>query len=174
MPEAVAEAVLDAHETYPNKRLVGHFMQPHFPFVGETGQQLSHMGVEMHLDEDEKQFNANPWFDLVYGDVPVADVITAYRENLDIVLPEVERLIEELSGQTVVSADHANLVGERTWPVPIRTFGHPRRLHKRELLEVPWLIVEGDRRERVSEPPVRRKHVDDDVVEERLTDLGYV
>ena len=78
------------------------------------------------------------------------------------------------SSVSYFSTEHANLVGERTWPIPIRTFGHPRGLHKRELLEVPWLVVDGERREHIAEPPVEQDSVDDEVVEERLADLGYV
>lgn len=172
-PTAVAEATLRTYERYPDKRVISHFMQPHFPFIGETGRSLRHMGLEMHLDEDEKELAGNPWFDLVYDDVPVETIVTAYRENLDVALPAVEELLAELPGTSVVTADHGNLLGERTWPIPIRTFGHPRGLKTDDLLEVPWLVADGDRREHVAEPPVERSKLDDDVVEERLADLGY-
>ena len=39
-PEPMCEAVLRANEAYPNKRLVGHLMQPHHPFIGPTGREL--------------------------------------------------------------------------------------------------------------------------------------
>jgi len=37
----------------------------------------------------------------------------AYNENLDIVLTEIEALLDELDGKSVITADHGNLVGER-------------------------------------------------------------
>lgn len=41
-PDPVVEAAIAAHEAYPSKRLVAHFMQPHRPFVGE---ERLHFGV---------------------------------------------------------------------------------------------------------------------------------
>lgn len=173
LPESVIAATLDAQDRYPRKRIISHFMQPHFPFLGETGQTIQHMGLEMHLDEQEKRTNANPWFDLVYADVPAETICRAYRENLDLVLPEVDRLVAQLEGKTVVTADHGNLVGERTWPIPVRTYGHPRGIFAENLRAVPWLVIHGERREHVSEPPVEREALADDVVADRLADLGY-
>jgi hypothetical protein len=40
-PETVAEAALDMFERYPNKRLLVHFMQPHYPFIGEFAREHS-------------------------------------------------------------------------------------------------------------------------------------
>lgn len=33
-PETVRDALIDAFDTYPNKRVIGHFMQSHGPFIG--------------------------------------------------------------------------------------------------------------------------------------------
>ena len=173
LPEAVVSKTLEAHERYPNKRIVSHFMQPHFPFIGETGRSIPHMGLEMHLDEEDKELHGNPWFDLVYADVPAETVREAYRENLELVLPAVSELLSELPGRSVVTADHGNLVGERTWPIPLRTYGHPRGFHVPALLEVPWLVSDGRRRDVVAEPPVDRSRPDEELVEDRLSALGY-
>ena len=35
-PEDVVEAAIEAHNEYPNKRLIVHYMQPHRPYLGET------------------------------------------------------------------------------------------------------------------------------------------
>ncbi|WP_440764672.1 hypothetical protein [Natronorubrum sp. DTA7] len=177
-PEDVVREAVAAHERYPDKRLIVHFMQPHFPFIGPTGQQFSHMGLEHHLDDDDRSSAPNPWFALIHDqDIDIETVVAAYRENLDLVLPHVETLLESLGGKSVVTADHGNLIGERGFPVPIRLYGHPRGLHIEELLTVPWLEVEGTERRRVTaEPPVDSGAVDntDDVVEDRLNALGYV
>jgi hypothetical protein len=45
-PDAVMSAALKAREAYPDKRLFVHFMQPHYPFIGETGQTIRHSGYE--------------------------------------------------------------------------------------------------------------------------------
>lgn len=178
-PDAVVEEAIAARDRFPDKRLIVHFMQPHFPFLGPTGEQFSHKGLEHHLDDDERSSAPNPWFGLIHDqDIDVETVVAAFRENLDIALPHVESLLEALDGKSVVTADHGNLIGERGVPVPIRLYGHPRGLHVDQLLTVPWLEVDGaTRREIVSEPPVAADDAtdaDDDAVEERLSALGYV
>ncbi|SEH14764.1 hypothetical protein SAMN04487967_1757 [Natronorubrum sediminis] len=178
-PETVVEEAIAAHERYPDKRLIVHFMQPHFPFIGPTGQRFSHMGLEHHLEDEERSSAPNPWFGLVHEqDIDIETVVAAYRENLDLTLPHVETLIEELDGKSVVTADHGNLIGERGFPIPIRLYGHPRGLHMDQLLAVPWLEAEHtERRKTVAEPPVEsvdETDADDDVVEDRLSALGYV
>ena len=174
-PETVAEATLRAQTEYPEKRLIAHFMQPHYPFIGEYGRQLEHKGISIHLPTEERtEADRKVWTDLGYGRLDREHVLTAYRENLDIVLDHVQDLLDSLSGRSVVSSDHGNLLGELTRPIPARGYGHPRGLDTDELRTVPWLIIEGtDRRTTVAEPPAERNELDADVVEDRLHDLGY-
>jgi hypothetical protein len=40
LPDAVTDAGLEAAGEYPEKRLILHYMQPHFPFIGEQGRSL--------------------------------------------------------------------------------------------------------------------------------------
>lgn len=176
LPETMVTAAQQAAEQYPNKRLIVHFMQPHFPFIGDAGQQLEHGGIERSAaeDEDGEDSKRHVWGSLSHGRISKAHVWEAYRENLDIVLPHVETLVESISGKSVVTADHGNLVGERTRPLPVRGYGHPRGLDVPELRTVPWLVVEGeDRRSVVAEPPVEDAGPDEHVVEQRLDALGY-
>jgi hypothetical protein len=101
----------------------------------------------------------------------------AYNENLDVVLAEVEPLLGELSGKSVITADHGNLVGERLGPVPTRRkYGHPYGVHTEELVKVPWFVVEGDARKTVrAEPPVEGdgEGISDAELEDKLAALGY-
>lgn len=175
MPETVVERTLEARERYPNKRIISHFMQPHFPFIGETGREIGHAGIEMQLEDDELSDDPHPWNALFYGeDVDERRILDAYVENLDVTLPHVEELIEALDGKSVITADHGNLVGERTFPIPLRAYGHPGGLHKRELIEVPWAVVEADERRTITaDPPTDREGMDDEVVADRLRNLGY-
>jgi len=54
----------------------------------------------------------------------------AYNENLDIVLTEIEALLDELDGKSVITADHGNLVGERlTGSDPPKVRSSIRRPH---------------------------------------------
>ncbi|ELZ17396.1 alkaline phosphatase family protein [Natrinema limicola] len=175
-PAAVVEEAIEALDRYPEKRLIVHFMQPHFPFLGPTGQTFDHMGIK-DLDAAERSDAPNPWFGLIYEDTVDAEtVLMAYRENLDLLFPHVERLLETLSGKSVVTSDHGNLIGERGFPIPMRMYGHPRGLNRDEVRTVPWLELEtADRRRIVSEPPQQDEtETNDDVVEDRLSALGYV
>jgi hypothetical protein len=174
-PEAVVERTKEAIDAYPNKRVISHFMQPHFPFLGPTGRELDHEGLELHLDDDEHSGFPNPWLALMYGEeTDERRVIRAYRENYEIVLPHVRALVEDLPGRTAITADHGNLLGERTFPVPIRTFGHHPGIYKRELLEVPWTTVQSESRRRVrADPPVGQTAMTENVVRDRFRNLGY-
>jgi hypothetical protein len=172
-PEVMTEEGLAIHEEYPDKRLIIHYMQPHFPFIGEIGQKISHTGVSMDGQSDEAP---HVWSGLRDNklDVDPSLVYDAYRENLELTLPHVERLIDTLDGKSVVTADHGNLVGERTRPIPVRGYGHPRGFHISGLVKVPWLVVErGQRRQISSESSSKNESIDSVVVEERLADLGY-
>lgn len=143
-PDRVVNAVTEAVEEYPHKRLLIHFIQPHNPYIGPYGQE--------HLKEIEsKSYRAV----LKELDTPNPDAVLerAYVENLEIVLNHVEQLMDVLSGKTVVSADHGELLGER-WPtMPFKQYGHHGILVD-ELLEVPWFISSFDeRKEVIAEPP---------------------
>lgn len=172
-PGAVVEGTLRAHETYPHKRLLVHFMQPHFPFIGETGRRLDQGGIEMNVDgadHDDEMI----WTKLQYGLVDEGRVRRAYRENVDLALGAVEDLLAELPGRTVVSSDHGNLIGERLRPIPTRGYGHPRGMYVPELLEVPWHVVaESPRREVRADPPEAADRPDEAVLQRRLRELGY-
>ncbi|SIQ73015.1 hypothetical protein SAMN05421858_0218 [Haladaptatus litoreus] len=175
MPETMVEQTLAAFEQYPDKRIITHFMQPHFPFIGEKGRKFGHAGIEMQLDDEEHSDEPHPWNALLYGETDnESEIIEAYVENLNVTLPHVEKLVDELPGKSVITADHGNLIGERTYPIPIRTFGHPGGLHKRELIEVPWAEIDSEERRKITaEPPKTSEAIDDDVIEDRLRNLGY-
>ena len=175
LPNAVVEQTQKVLDRYPDKRLITHFMQPHFPFIGEMGQTLDYKGISAANNAENQDQRPHPWFTLMHdctGDRE--QIIEAYMENLDVVLPYVEKLLNSLSGKTVVTADHGNLLGEWVFPIPVRVYGHPRGLHKRELIEVPWVeIGSAERRSITAESPVAHDDLDHEVLENRLSDLGY-
>jgi hypothetical protein len=56
-PEPVTEAALDAAKEYPNKRLVVHYLQPHYPFIGPTGrEEFDYTGYEEPEVENRTTF----------------------------------------------------------------------------------------------------------------------
>lgn len=128
----------------------------------------------MHLDDAQKEVR-NVWSQLNNtGPVQRRQVIQAYQENHEIAISEVKRLVDGLTGRTIITSDHANLIGEWLFPLPMRQYGHPRGLKKEQLREVPWLIIEsGPRKVVVDSEPVGDDDMDSDVVEDRLRNLGY-
>lgn len=175
MPKTVTDAALSARDRYPNKRLLVHYLQPHYPFIGPIGRE--------HFDLDRLDFE---WDALLRGDLNVSNEVIwrAYEENLELVLPEVERFLRESAGKTVVTADHGQMFGGRSSPLPMREYGHPLGVYTDELVRVPWLTVRhGDRpsieagtpedgREDGERGDGERR--DEDLARERLQELGYL
>lgn len=142
-PESVRDATLEAYSEFPDKRLIVHFMQPHGPFIG------SEIGDD-HTNESEY------W--------------EAYTENLEYVMGFVDNLLEAIPGETVVTADHgqayASGLTER-----LGIGGHKPRLRFPSLVEVPWAVREGERREiRAGET----NKAMGEQIQDRLEDLGYL
>lgn len=169
LPETVTEYALRAAEKYPDKRLVVHYMQPHYPFIGSESDFDKN-----HLAGSRRE---NVWNQLLLGtlDIEREDIWNIYEGNLERALPYVETLLENLDGKTVVTADHGNMVGERAFPLPMHEWGHPRGIYTSELVHVPWLVHEnGPRREvRIGKSENQTETVDQDVVADRLKQLGY-
>lgn len=168
-PEIVTEAAIKAHKKYPNKRIIVHYLQPHTPFINNP--ELIYSSDSSSVYEDEPD---TVWEALGQGLVKQQDVWQAYQENLERVLPEVYRLLGDITGRVVVSADHGNLFGERTFPVPVKVHGHPPGIRNKSLVTVPWAVSEGNRRtihrgstESTSEASSRE-------IQEQLRSLGYV
>ena len=176
LPEDVVKRALEAHERHPDKRLIVHFMQPHYPFIGELGKEISHRGYTNKQSKATTNSKYTVWGKLQYNLDGLTEefVWKAYRENLEIVLEHVAELVAKLDGKTVITADHGNLIGERLSPVPVKGYGHPGYIRIEELIEVPWLEIACDsRREINSEPPA-----DDteqiEVDKKKLEALGYI
>ena len=176
-PEPMAESVRQAHLEFPNKRIIGHFIQPHQPFIGETGRTIDEKGMLAYdeLTDREASVGKKVWDQLEDGELPSDTVKQAYLENLEIVLPHVEAVVEAISGKTVVTADHGNLFGEYVRPFPIRRYGHPRGYHTENLIKVPWLEPPfRTRRTITTDPPLAStSETDRGSRLDRLAHLGY-
>lgn len=171
-PKAAISRLLEAREQFPNKRLICHMMQPHFPFIGETGQRLAQGGIIRPDDEPANSVWARLHFG--YEDLDLHTVRQAYKENLIIAFDAVKEAVESFDEKLVLTADHGNLIGERMNPIPIRGFGHPPNIYMEELVRVPWFISEGDvRPEIIAEQPTSREQMNPETVNNRLEALGY-
>jgi hypothetical protein len=173
-PERVTAAVKELASQYPNKRLIIHYMQPHHPFLGPTSDDVTfNRGV--YGSERDKQFSMDPW-DAAYRSLrPNHELLRqAYRENLELALDAVQEVVLNLSGKIVISADHANLIGDRGTPIPTRGYGHPPGIFSKPLLEVPWHTLPGNERKKIQvDAPVETERLDDGDLDRRLTALGY-
>lgn len=158
-PGPVSAAARRSLESHPNKRHIVHYIQPHTPYIGPTGRE--HFEITRGM---WNQVNASEVSDEV--------VRRAYRENLELVLEEVEELVNEIPGKTVVTADHGEYLGERSAPIPVRTYGHFVGLYTDPLVKVPWhVFVNGERPSIVEEESVSDDA--DSLVEDQLQALGY-
>lgn len=176
-PQAMTQEALRVHRENPNKRLIVHYMQPHFPFIGERGQKIAHSGIKAGEQTNDEE-GLHIWFGLRDNKLDLSDktVYEAYRENLELTLPHVHKLVSEIDGTSVVTSDHGNMVGDKTGPIPVKGYGHPRGFYTTELVKVPWLQIEsGERRRVTAEPPIedRSTEMDSEKVANRLDDLGY-
>ena len=172
-PKDVVAEAKRTHEQFPNKRLIVHFMQPHYPFIGETGRKLSHRGF-LRDQTNSEQASSSIWLQLQREEVSREVVWTAYRENLDLVLDHVNELTDALPGLHAVTADHGNLIGDRTYPIPIRGYGHPHSAHVSPLVKVPWAVTQTeDRRLTSADSPQEQEDIDESLVQDRLQALGY-
>lgn len=152
-PSTVTRIAREINEQYPYKRLMTHYMQPHQPYIGPTG--LEHFGGETSWQN-------------VSNDI----IQTAYQENLQLALSEVDNLLPHLSGKTVITSDHGEMLGERYKYVPMKDYGHWHGIYDDRLVTVPWHIIESNTRKDIVAEPPERESTDVDVTE-RLKLLGY-
>lgn len=168
-PQNVTDTAIEIQEKYPNKRLIIHYIQPHYPFIGKVGQTIDHGSITGDGILKENREIHSIWDQLKSGAVEKDLVWSAYRENLIITLPEVERLLKSLRGKSVITSDHGNEFGN------FGVYGHPGGVFLDSLINVPWLEINSKNRKVIKEG--RIKQIADSVdkeVADRLADLGYV
>lgn len=182
-PESVFDAAVKHTDHYHAKRQIIHFMQPHRPYIGEKADQLR---TELQKSTDMKFRTVDSQgegtrsdHDLVdayrRGHISTDDLELLYRENLELVLEYVDRLQQFLDGKTVVTADHGEMLGERTPTYPLGRVGHANYVYCLGLRKVPWHEFPTEsRREIISEPPVADDEADEETVEDNLRALGYL
>ena len=169
LPETVTERALEAQERYPNKRLLVHYLQPHYPFIDTS---VTFDKQQIHDDGEE---DLSFWHDIVDGELDVSDreLWDLYEKNLERALPHVQKLVSSVDGKTVVTSDHGNMFGERSFPIPDREWGHPEQIHTPELVEIPWLTIKAEQRRHITVGEPADSSGDDQTAEDRLAALGY-
>ena len=140
-PKTMTEYAKKAAKEYPDKRLIIHYMQPHQPYIEKYNlpaiMSVDYVRPKELIGQSER---GN------YGPLAVWD---AYKRSLEATLPHVFALINELKGRTVISADHGELFGKK---ILFFTFtGHYWGIRVPELVEVPWVVFEGEERKRIED-----------------------
>lgn len=161
-PDKVTKTARKFADEYPDKRLIVHYMQPHQPYFGPTGESI--------------EYAVGPMATVRENDLDNVTVKKAYAENLEIVFDSVQELLDNLTGRVVITSDHGELLGDSQSPLPIGSYyGHPAGLYVSELVTVPWLVIDtGPRRHiREEDPQQDDIELDEDELNEKLRGLGY-
>lgn len=152
-PEPVTRIAIDTIKKYPNKRILIHYLQPHFPWLEnpETNRgrglllEWTENKEKKHLHqmntEEKKRFKGIMWDYVKMGKASVEECREGYISNFIIVMEEVKKLLKEIPKDKIViiSADHGECLG---FPTEKGYVGHGPNLHEyRSLLEIPWFKV---------------------------------
>lgn len=160
LPDVMAEQTNAVHDRYPNKRILSHWIQPHYPFIGSDLL-------------DGYEFDEEPvWEDLKRGKIDTKTVYRAYEETLEATLPHVDDVLSAVEGKCVVTSDHGNAFGEHPWWYPLPLYGHPRGVRHWSVIDVPWMVYDSGERRAINKGTIQNKEYDRDI-EDRLKALGY-
>jgi len=124
LPESVVRDSLTAENLFLDKKKIIHFIQPHYPYLTRDFGERSDTHLPDETDDALKMAER--------GEISQQEIIEAYEENLEIVLEHAEELAEKVSGKTVITADHGELLGENG------LYGHPEKSRAKKLRKVPW------------------------------------
>ncbi|WP_231183002.1 hypothetical protein [Haladaptatus sp. DYF46] len=166
-PSEVTDAALATQDQHPDKRLIVHYLQPHYPFINHPGLRYSSFKDTDKISPNSAREGASDvWEAIGLGLVDKEAAWEGYRENLEYVLHEVKRLLRSQSGVSVITSDHGNGVGEQMGSTPLRLYGHPPNVHHPVLRHVPWAVINAG--------PEERSNTDDGDLENKLRTLGYL
>jgi hypothetical protein len=164
-PTTMTDNAIEQVQRFPNKRVIIHYLQPHAPWFDRNG---------------EEQFDypiVNPYA-IPKSRVNHTEIEQAYEDSLALVLEEIERLLEQLDGKTVITADHGELLNDTFSSLPIRGYGHPEGIYVDELVKIPWFVLEHDKRKNIEVGSEAEdwhwNDPDKNTVEKQLKSLGYL
>lgn len=147
-------------------RMIVHYMQPHIPFRSrpEWFSRRENLSV---FGEPARENRKDAWKKVRDRDIPRDEFWTAYQDNLEWVLDDIELLRENAAGEIALSADHGNAVGE------YGSWGHKVGTIIPQVRRVPWTVVSGTDTG-AYQPDVSRDTTRDEVdVDDQLAALGY-
>jgi hypothetical protein len=179
-PDKMSELVSEISDRYPNKRIIAHYVQPHEPFLGQEAKNHQTTGGLVKARskaEGVKDSDMEPTLMEKFrqGQVTRKVALRAYRETLEAALEEVEELLPELDGRTVITSDHGEMFGERAWPLPIKKVGHFENYRTLELVKVPWFVIPSEERRTIRSGNISSEQTNhENEAIEKLRALGYL
>lgn len=163
-PDVLVERTLETAEQYPNKRIISHFLQPHYPWIGPEGRAF----MDEYGYVSQYGGNDHLWLQLERGELDHDRLWEVYRENLEVILPYIRYLSKRLDGKTVITSDHGNAFGE------YGVYGHPARHYTPQLVTVPWLRLPFTERKEIVPVDSLDRFDTENINKEQLEDLGYI
>jgi hypothetical protein len=149
LPSEIYRKVIQIRHSNPNKRLIIHFMQPHFPFIGDPKfgkeemifflQKAKSLRVKKIINKQRKEFWKIVPFQL-YLNFTNKKYFKLYEKNLEIVMSWVKKILKILRGRIVITSDHGIAFGEKF--LFFQVFGHAKKVRIPHIKYVPWFIIE--------------------------------
>lgn len=151
LEKEMIEKIQNLRRTYPEKRLLTHFMRPHIPWISEYAEDLRSQITDRYdvtfkfESADSKSDHLHePLYSLYharqFGLINDAELRKAYEKEMQDIIQSLARLIKNLNGKTIITADHGEMLGERMPPLFVRHWGHHG--FNKEKRTVPWLEVD--------------------------------
>jgi hypothetical protein len=162
-PATTTDAAIAYNDRFDEKKLIVHYYQPHQPYFDEDGKELHRLESTCPARLHSMGFNEQ-------------EIVDAYKSTLRLAFDEIKRLLSELNGTTVITADHGELINDRMRPLPFHAYGHPEGVYVEELVKVPWFVIDHEENKEVvtADAPLETESADVDNIENRLQDLGYL
>lgn len=158
-PRAITDRTVEVGRKSDYDRVIAHYMQPHIPYIaGALDENRSPTDVE-----------SKGWKLLEAGEGDSEEVWELYKDNLRLVLDEVELLLENIDADNVVvTADHGNAFGEYS------IYGHPEGMLLPCIKKVPWIVTEAADGGSFNPSGDYDENIDKTNIEDHLQDLGYL
>lgn len=135
-PKEINKEAIQLTKEYPKKRLIIHYIQPHYPFVGSDLEfNLDMRSGKNQIEGNLTDHRAERYRQLMFDKQRIKKMKQAYIDNLRFVLEYVKKLVSSFKGKIVVTADHGEAFGNKG------IFAHPGGIHIKTLIEVPWLTI---------------------------------
>jgi len=154
LPKTVYDTVLSKITDYQDKRVIVHFIQPHYPYLRDPdlilfGRRYNKYGMQAAIDISKRKDIQNPTliremkrYHISFNKHEIKKVYAAYVRNLELVLPYAIKLAKLLDGKSVITSDHGNAFNEYAIPFPVRIMDHPEGIFIKELVKVPWMVID--------------------------------